>query len=73
MSADTLGILRGVATLLAMLAFVGVVAWAWSRRRASTFDAAAQLPLLEDAELPSSPLAAARRESSRRESSRLET
>jgi cytochrome c oxidase cbb3-type subunit 4 len=49
MSEDALGVLRGIATLLAMLAFVGVVAWAWSRRRADTFEKAAQAPLEEDA------------------------
>ncbi|MFZ9653809.1 MAG: cbb3-type cytochrome c oxidase subunit 3 [Gammaproteobacteria bacterium] len=48
MSAATLGILRGVATLLAMIAFTAVVVWAWSRRRRDTFDAAAKLPLEED-------------------------
>lgn len=48
MSESTLGILRGVTTLLAMLAFVAVVAWAWSRRRRETFDAAAHQPLEED-------------------------
>lgn len=48
MSNETLGILRGVATLLAMLAFSAVVAWAWSRHRRDAFDAAARLPLEED-------------------------
>jgi cbb3-type cytochrome oxidase subunit 3 len=31
-----------------MLAFVGVCAWAYSRKRRTRFDAAAQLPLEED-------------------------
>ncbi|MBU3672069.1 MAG: cbb3-type cytochrome c oxidase subunit 3 [Sinobacteraceae bacterium] len=48
MTEDTLGVLRGLATLLAMLAFVGVCVWAYSRKRRSRFDAAAQLPLEED-------------------------
>jgi cytochrome c oxidase cbb3-type subunit 4 len=48
MSEEVLGLLRGVATVLAMAAFVGVVAWAWSRKRAPVFDAAAQAPLQED-------------------------
>lgn len=48
MSEEVLGLLRGVATVLAMAAFVGVVAWAWSRKRAPVFDAAAQAPLEED-------------------------
>jgi cytochrome c oxidase cbb3-type subunit 4 len=48
MSEEVLGLLRGVATVLAMAAFVGVVAWAWSRKRAPVFDAAAQAPLQVD-------------------------
>jgi cytochrome c oxidase cbb3-type subunit 4 len=42
------GLMQGLGTLLAMLAFIGVVAWAYSRRRKSEFDAAARLPLEED-------------------------
>ena len=34
--------------VLAMLAFIAVVVWAWSRRQRGRFDAAAQLPLEED-------------------------
>jgi cytochrome c oxidase cbb3-type subunit 4 len=49
LSEETLGVLRGLATLFAMLAFLGVCAWAWSRRRRQKFDDAAQLPLEEDA------------------------
>jgi cytochrome c oxidase cbb3-type subunit 4 len=48
MSNETLGVLRGAATVLAMLAFSAVVVWAWSRRRRDAFDAAARLPLEED-------------------------
>lgn len=35
-------------TLLLMTAFIGIVAWAWSRRRHKDFNEAAQLPLEED-------------------------
>jgi cytochrome c oxidase cbb3-type subunit IV len=42
------GNLRGVATALALLAFVGVVVWAYGRRQQSVFKAAALLPLEED-------------------------
>ncbi|HSF79278.1 MAG TPA: CcoQ/FixQ family Cbb3-type cytochrome c oxidase assembly chaperone [Steroidobacteraceae bacterium] len=42
------GILRGLATLLALLAFAGVVWWAWSGRRKQQFDRAAHMPLEED-------------------------
>lgn len=43
-----MGFVRGVATLLALLAFIGVVAWAWSKRSQKSFEAAANLPLQED-------------------------
>jgi len=43
-----LGTLRGLATLLALLAFVGVVWWAWSGRQKNKFDQAAHMPLEED-------------------------
>lgn len=48
MSAETLGLLRGLGTVAAMIAFIGVSAWAWSSRRKTEFDAAAALPLEED-------------------------
>jgi cytochrome c oxidase cbb3-type subunit 4 len=50
MSEDSLNLLRAVSTALAMLAFLAIVAWAWSRRRRDEFDRAAQLPLEEDAD-----------------------
>jgi cytochrome c oxidase cbb3-type subunit 4 len=40
-----IGLLNGLFTLGLLLAFIGLVAWAWSRRRKTDFDAAAQLPL----------------------------
>lgn len=48
MSEEMLGFLRGLSTVLAMLAFVGVAAWAWSRRRKDGFERAASSPLEED-------------------------
>jgi cytochrome c oxidase cbb3-type subunit 4 len=42
------GTLRGLATLVALLAFVGVVWWAWSGRQKHKFDEAARMPLEED-------------------------
>ena len=42
------GTLRGLATLLALLAFAGVIWWAWSGRQKQKFDAAARMPLEED-------------------------
>jgi cytochrome c oxidase cbb3-type subunit 4 len=40
--------LRTVITVAAMLAFLGIVAWAYSSRRKEDFDAAARLPFEED-------------------------
>lgn len=52
MSDDTLNLLRAVTTVLAFAAFLGVVAWAWSRRRHDEFEQAANLPLQEDDAAP---------------------
>lgn len=48
LSPEAVGIVRGIATLLAMLAFVAVCLWTYSRRRREQFDAASHLPLEED-------------------------
>ena len=48
MTEETLNLLRGLSTVLAMLGFIAVTAWAWSRRRQEDFDRAAQAPLEED-------------------------
>ncbi len=45
------GTLQGLATLAALLAFVGVIAWAWSARRKGNFDAAARMPLEDDRDM----------------------
>ena len=42
------GHLSGAITAVLMLAFVGIVLWAWSGRRRSTYEAAARRPLEED-------------------------
>jgi cytochrome c oxidase cbb3-type subunit IV len=63
MGEETLNLLRGVATVLAMLAFLSVVAWAWSRRQRDSFDAAAQLPLEEDPDILNAPSRSDRRRS----------
>ncbi len=36
--------LRGLATVFTMIAFIGVVVWAYSSKRKSRFDEAAHLP-----------------------------
>jgi cytochrome c oxidase cbb3-type subunit IV len=41
------GTVRGLWTLGVMLAFLGVVFWAYGRRRKADFDEAAQLPFRE--------------------------
>jgi len=43
-----IGTFRGLMTALLMLAFVGLIIWAYSGRRARDFDAAARLPLEDD-------------------------
>ncbi len=40
--------LRGITTVLALIAFLGVVVWAFSKRRKSAFDEAANLPFADD-------------------------
>jgi cytochrome c oxidase cbb3-type subunit 4 len=42
------GIAGAVGTVLAMSAFIAVVAWSWSGRRRKDFDAAARMPLEDD-------------------------
>ena len=43
-----MGILRGIATVFALLAFTAVVLWAYGKRSQEAFRSAAQLPLEED-------------------------
>ena len=40
--------LRSVVTVISMIAFLGIVAWAWSRNNRAGFDEAAQLPFAEE-------------------------
>lgn len=47
-TAVNMGLLRGIATVFALLAFVGVVLWAYSKRPREAFRSAALLPLEED-------------------------
>jgi len=48
--------LRSIFTVLALLAFVGIVWWAYSDRRKKTYDEAAMLPLDDDSQfVPSAP------------------
>ncbi len=47
-AAIDMGLVRGVTTLFALLAFLAVVVWAYGRRPRDTFEAASKLPLEED-------------------------
>ena len=40
--------LRSAGTVVSLLTFLGIVAWAWSRRNKAGFDEAAQLPFQDD-------------------------
>lgn len=40
--------LRSIVTVATFLVFIGIVAWAWSSSRATSFDEAAQLPFGQD-------------------------
>ncbi|QTN25152.1 cbb3-type cytochrome c oxidase subunit 3 [Rhizobacter sp. AJA081-3] len=40
--------LRSVVTVVSMLAFLGIIVWAWSRSNRSAFDEAAKLPFAEE-------------------------
>ena len=43
-----IGVARGIITLALMFAFIGFTLWAYGKRRKSTFDAMAQLPLEDE-------------------------
>ncbi len=40
--------LRSVITVLSLISFIGIVVWAYSSRRKSQFEEAANLPFSED-------------------------
>ena len=42
------GTLQGISTVLAMIAFAGVVWWAYGSKRKARFDEDAMLPFVED-------------------------
>ncbi len=43
------GTIRGLGTVVVFIAFIGVVLWAYSSKRKSNFDEAANLPFADDA------------------------
>jgi len=42
------GLLQGIWTIMVMVFFLGVVVWAWSKKRKKEFDDAAMIPFKED-------------------------
>jgi cytochrome c oxidase cbb3-type subunit 4 len=42
------GTIRGLFTLVMLVAFLALVAWAWSKRRKADFDKLARMPLDDD-------------------------
>lgn len=42
------GLLQGIYTIIVMIVFVGIVAWAWSSKRKKDFDDAAKIPFQDD-------------------------
>jgi cytochrome c oxidase cbb3-type subunit IV len=40
--------LRSITTLVSLVVFLGIVWWAWSKRRTSDFEEAANLPFEQD-------------------------
>jgi cytochrome c oxidase cbb3-type subunit 4 len=40
--------LRAIVTVITFVVFIGIVAWAWSRRNQAAFEEAAQLPFRQD-------------------------
>ncbi|ERW61418.1 cytochrome c oxidase subunit, partial [Pseudomonas aeruginosa BWHPSA013] len=49
-TAMDIGTLRGLGTLLIMVAFIGLVIWAYSGKRKKSFDEATMLPFADDPE-----------------------
>ncbi|MGD0504183.1 MAG: cbb3-type cytochrome c oxidase subunit 3 [Steroidobacteraceae bacterium] len=45
-----IGIFRGAMTLILLLFFVAIVAWAWSGRRKAVFDSMARMALDDDSQ-----------------------
>ena len=43
-----INLLRSIATVAALVVFIGIVIWAWSKRNQADFDEAARLPFEQD-------------------------
>ena len=42
-----INLLRSIVTVVALIAFIGIVVWAWKGSRRKDFEAAAQLPFAD--------------------------
>jgi cytochrome c oxidase cbb3-type subunit 4 len=40
--------MRSIVTVISLLAFVGILVWAWSKKNQADFDEAARLPFGDD-------------------------
>ncbi|WP_189472488.1 cbb3-type cytochrome oxidase subunit 3 [Litchfieldella qijiaojingensis] len=47
-----MGTFRGIITLLVLISFLGIIWWAYSKRRKKDFDEAANLPFADDDDEP---------------------
>lgn len=45
---ETVNTLREIVTVVSFVTFVGILIWAWHRRKTDDFKDAANLPFLED-------------------------
>ena len=45
-----IGFVRGLGTILVFVAFIGIVLWAYSSKRKSSFDEAANLPFADESD-----------------------
>lgn len=43
-----INMLRSLVTVISLVTFIGIVAWAYSRKNSSAFDEAANLPFEQD-------------------------
>ena len=61
---DVVAIIGSVSTVVSIVTFVAIVAWAWSKRRKAAFDAAANAPFALPDELPGRTVIVTRRSGS---------
>ncbi len=47
-----INLIRGIQTAVLLLAFIGLIFWAYSKKRKTDFDEAANLPFVDDNDQP---------------------